>query len=291
MKTTDTKKKKVVFVIVGPTAVGKTAYSIGLAKKVNGEIISADSRQVYKGLDIGSGKVTEKEMKGVPHYMLDVVSPKQTYTAHDFKAEAEKHIIDILARGKTPIIVGGTGFYIDALFGKWPLPNVPPNEALRKKLALQSNEKLFEVLRKLDPKRAKTIDQNNKVRLIRAIEIAKKLGAVPTVKTKSKKLPYDIVWMGIETDRESLRKKIVERLQKRLYLGMLDEVANLHKKGVSWKRLGELGLEYRYCTMYLQGKIGEAELIKTLVDKIYQYAMRQMTWFKSNKEISWIKMK
>lgn len=290
-------KKNLIFVIVGATAVGKTAYSIGLAKKVNGEIISADSRQVYKGLDIGSGKITPDEMKGIPHYMLDVASPKRIYSAHDFKIAAEKHMRDILSRGKTPIIVGGTGFYIDALFDKWQLPEVPPNEALRKKLANKTVKELFLMLKKLDPSRAKTIDAKNKVRLVRAIEIVKKLGKVPTkptvkaIASRKKNSPYEIVWMGLETDRENLRKKITDRLKKRLYMGMINEVATLHKKGVSWKRFGELGLEYRYSAMYLQGKIDEAKLIKTLNDKIYQYAMRQMTWFKANKEISWIKVK
>lgn len=284
-----------VIAIVGPTAIGKSTYAVKLAlrlrsgqAKKGAEIISADSRQIYRGLDIGSGKITKKEMRGIPHYMLDVANPKKIFSVHDFKRMAEPIIEDILARGKTPIIVGGTGFYIDTLLGDVTLPNVPPNNALRKKLEKLTLLALVGKLKKLDPKRAKTIDLKNKVRLIRAIEIATVLGKVPKIK---KTIPtYKVKWIGLTTSREKLRKNIVKRLNARLVQGMLKEVHKLHKQGVSWKRMNELGLEYRYCALYLQKKLTETELVKTLTEKIYQYAMRQLRWFKRNKQIKWIKV-
>ena len=174
-------KKSRVIVIVGPNASGKTSLSIKLAKKMNGEIISADSRQVYKGLNIGSGKVTKKEMRGIKHYCLNIANPKKVFSALDFKNCAEKAIADILSRGKTPIIVGGTGFYIDAALGRVKLGGVPPNHALRRKIKNYSVAKLLETLRKLDPERAKTIEQKNPRRLMRAIEIASANHASPQI--------------------------------------------------------------------------------------------------------------
>ncbi len=282
------KGKGFIIAVVGPTAVGKTKYSINLAKQVNGEIISADSRQVYKGLDIGSGKVTMREMRGVKHYMLDIASPKKVFSAHDFTKKAGKILEGILARGKTPIIVGGTGFYIDALFGAAVLPDVPANQLLRKKLSSRSPVENFEHLKKLDLARAKTIDRHNNVRLIRAIEIATALGKVPKIKKNT--YPHPIIWMGLTAPREVLRKRIEKRLKARLAQGMLDEVSTLHTKGLSWKRMEELGLEYRYCAQYLQGQLTEKELEKMLPEKIYQYAMRQLRWFKRNKKINWIEV-
>ena len=165
--------KQQIIVIVGPNASGKTSLSIKIAKKINGEIISADSRQVYKGLDIGSGKVTKMEMHGIQHHCLSIANPKKIFSALDFKNRAERAIVDILSRGKTPIIVGGTGFYIDAALGRMKLGGVPTNPKLRKKLSHYSLAKLNATLAKLDPERARTVEQKNPVRLIRAIEIIK----------------------------------------------------------------------------------------------------------------------
>jgi len=281
-------KKPFVIAIVGPTAIGKSDYAVKLAKKIGGEIISADSRQVYKGLNIGSGKVTEKEMGGIPHHMLDIANPKKVFSVHDYKKKSEKKIADILKRGKTPIIVGGTGFYIDSLLGNISLPEVPPNKGLRRKLEKETKEKLFSDLQKLDKVRAKVIDKNNKVRLIRALEIINAIGKVPKAKIKS---PYKVLWVGINTDRVELRKRIEKRLKLRLEQGMIEEVENLHKNGLSYKRMDELGLEYKYSAMLIQKKLTKDEFFKILSDKIYQYAMRQITWFKRNKKISWMEPK
>ncbi|HDO23680.1 MAG TPA: tRNA (adenosine(37)-N6)-dimethylallyltransferase MiaA, partial [bacterium] len=168
-----------VIVILGPTASGKSEMAVKLAKKFNGEIISADSRQVYRGMDIGTGKITQKEMRGIPHHLLDVASPKKVFTVIDFKKRAEKAIKDIIKRGKISIICGGTGFYIQAITGGISIPEVKPNWKLRKQLEKKNAEQLFKMLKKLDPKRSKTIDAKNPRRLIRAIELAQSLGHFP----------------------------------------------------------------------------------------------------------------
>ncbi len=278
-------KPKVV-VIVGPTASGKTALSIELARRFDGEVISADSRQVYRGLDIGTGKVTRREMRGVPHHLLDVVSPKKVFTADDFVKKGRRAINDLLSRQKLPVVAGGTGFYIDALLGTISLPNVPPNKQLRNELASLSLEELNERLEKLDPERAADIDQKNPVRLIRAIEIATVLGKNPPPQTESL---YDVLWIGIDVSKEVLHEKIENRLRARMKRGMLSEAKRLHAEGLSWNRMEELGLEYRYMARLLQKQITRKEFYTELTSEIKQYAKRQMTYWKRNKEIRWVK--
>lgn len=277
--------KPKIIVIVGPTASGKSDLAVKIAKEKNGEVISADSRQVYKGLDIGSGKITKREMRGVPHFLLDVANPKKVFTVADFKKLGQKAIDDILSRGKTPIIVGGTGFYIDALVYDMDIPEVPPNKILREKLEKKSLEQLFTQLQKLDPERADEIDSKNKVRLVRAIEIVKALGKVP--KTKKKK-QFDVEWIGIDWPDEILKERIHTRLLKRICGGMIKEAENLHAQGLSYKRMESLGLEYRYMARFLKGEISREEMIAELEIKIRQYAKRQRTWFKRNKDIKWV---
>lgn len=279
------KNKPKIIVILGPTASGKSDLAVLLAKKIKGEVVSADSRQVYKGLSLGSGKITKKEMKGIPHHMLDVVNPKKTYSVHDFQKGAIKAIDKILQKGKVPIVCGGTGFYIDSIVKGTILPEVKPDQVLRGKLEGVNKEELFKTLKKLDPKRAKEIDPDNKVRLIRAIEIATALGKVPRIKTNPK---YNTLQIGVLFDTEILRERINLRLQKRLKMGMIKEVENLHKNGLSWKRLEELGLEYRYIALYLQKKLTKEQMVTELQNKIHQYAKRQITWFKRDKNIVWI---
>ncbi len=284
-------KKNLVIAVVGPTAAGKSAFAVEMArdlkdKGIGVEIISADSRQVYKGLDIGSGKITKREMRGIPHHLLDVVNPKKVFTVSDFVSQSKKAMGEIYNRGNIPIVVGGTGFYIDALLRGIEIPEVSPNLALRKKLEKKSLVELFKILKKLDGRRAKEIDVKNPARLIRAIEIANALGKVPKKKQKS---DYDVLWFGLTASREILKEKIEKRLKSRLSLGMLREVKNLHEKQkVSWKRLESLGLEYRYCALYLQNKLSRTEFESLLALKIFQYAKRQETWFKRYKDIEWI---
>ncbi len=279
-----------IIVILGPTASGKSDLAVKIAQRSNGEIISADSRQVYKNLDIGSGKITKKEMRGIPHHLLDIASPKKTFTVTQYQKLAKKAIKKILAKGKIPIICGGTGFYIDSLIYDYQLPIVPPQPKLRKRLEKKSIEELFKKLKKLDPRRAGDIDRRNKRRLIRALEIiltTKKPIAVLR-KYQDKKTSYDFLKIGIKKLPEELKKLIIQRLKKRLKQGLIKEVKNLHKKGLSWQRLDNLGLEYRYVSRYLRGLISKEEMVKTLEKEIYRYAKRQMTWFKRNKEIKWV---
>lgn len=274
-----------ILVIVGPTASGKTSLSIKLAKKFNGEIISADSRQIYRGLNLGTGKVTKKEMAGIRHHLLDVADPKKVFSVTNYVKLATKAIADIHARGKLPIICGGTGFYIQALVDGLIIPEVPPNTSLRNKLEKKTLAQLKAILKKLDKKRFETIDKNNPRRIVRAIEIAKALGKVPVLKMETK---YDPEFIGISLPKEVLRERIHKRLLARLKVGMINEVRNLHKKGLSWKKMEELGLEYRYISRYLQNKITKKEMLEQLENAINQYAKRQMTWFKRDKRISWI---
>lgn len=284
--------KPKVIVILGATSTGKSDLAVHVVKnlfKNKAEIISADSRQVYKGLDLGTGKITKKEMRGIPHHLLDVVNPKKTFTVTEFKELADKKIKQILARGNVPILCGGTGFYIDTVINNVVFPEVPPNEELRKKLEQKPKEELFEILHNLDQERAKDIkdknELNNKVRLIRAIEIATSLGNVP--KTTKGNPMYDFIKIGLSLDDIHLKEKIKSRLLLRIKKGMLKEAENLHQRGLSWKRMQDLGLEYRYMALYLEKKISKIEMIEQLTNEINHYAKRQKTWFKRDSQTVW----
>lgn len=285
-----------IIVILGPTATGKSDIAVQIAKQIstreefalggNGaEIISADSRQVFKGMDLGSGKITKKEMLGIPHHLLDVANPKNFFSVVKYKELAEKSIEKILSKNKTPIICGGTGFYIDSIVKNIILPEVKLNKKLRAKLEKYSVEKLFKILKSLSPSRAKDIDKNNKVRLIRAIEIAKELGSVPKIKEGQNK--YNFIIIGIDSKDDILKQRIEKRLLKRIKLGLINEVKKLHKQGVSWKRLESFGLEYKQTALYLQKKIAKNEMIENLKNEIWHFVKRQRTWFKRNQNIKW----
>ncbi len=272
---TNTLKK--IIVVCGPTATGKSDYAVTLAKKINGEIISADSRQVYKGLNIGSGKITKREMKGVPHYLLDVANPKRVFSVMQYQRLATRAIKDILKRGKTPLICGGTGFYIDAVVYGQTLPAVKPNAILRKQLDKLSTQELAEKLQTLDTERYENIDIHNRVRLIRAIEIATILGSVPKL---TRATQYDVEWIYLDFPDDVLKDRIHTRLLKRMKTGMVAEVTRLHDEGISWKRLESLGLEYRYLALFLQNKLSKTDMLTQLEMAIWHYAKRQRTWFK-----------
>ena len=277
--------KTKLLVILGPTATGKSDLAIRLAKKFEGEVLSADSRQVYKGMDIGTGKITKKEMRGIPHYLLDVENPKKRFTVAKFVELANNAIEKINEKNKLPIICGGTGFYIQALVDGIILPDVSPDEKLRKKLQKKSCEELMEMLEKLDPIRAKNIDRKNARRIIRAIEISLALGKVPKLKKKNNN--FNPLFIGSFLPKEELKEKIKNRLLKRIEIGMIEEAKKLHKNGLSYKRMDELGLEYRYLALYLQRKIPKEEMIDKLEKEIGHFAQRQMTWFKKDKRIKW----
>ncbi len=307
-----------ILVILGPTATGKSDFAVQLAKQFDGEIISADSRQVYKGLDLGTGKITKKEMLGVPHYGLDLVSPigtKTRFTVADFQKYAYEKIDDILSRGKLPILCGGTGFYIQSIVDGTVLPEVSPNPKLRDTLAKKSTEKLMAILSKLDPSRARDIDAQNPVRLIRAIEIAKQLGKVPAIKTAPK---YNALCIGLDMNDELLKERILKRIHSRIKKGMIREAVDLHKKGLGYAKMRELGLEYRHLAELLQtqakaqnkagiragqkaGKLADKsagqkklllsarkKFIELLNIDIWHYAKRQRAWFKRDERVMWV---
>jgi tRNA dimethylallyltransferase len=278
--------KPKIIVVLGQTTTGKSDFAVEIAKQIGGEIISADSRQVYKGMDLGTGKITKKEMREVPHHLLDVISPSKIFYVSDFQKRAFIKIEEIIRKNKTPIICGGTGFYIDAVINGTIFPEVPPNKKLRSILDKKTTEQLFEVLKKLDNNRAQNIDKNNKVRLIRAIEIAKALGKVPSLSANKNK--FDVLKIGLTLPQEILKERIRTRLLSRIKKGMIKEVENLHKNGVSWKRMNALGLEYRYVALYLQNKMTKEEMIKKLNTEIWHFAKRQKTWFKRDINIIWI---
>lgn len=275
-------------VILGPTASGKTNLSIKLAKKFKGEIVSADSRQVYKGMNIGSGKITKKEMRGIPHYGLDIASPKRKFNVSRYKKFTLKTIKSVWEKNKIPFLVGGSGFYIQAVIDDLKFPEIKPDWKLRKKLEKKPNKELFEMLEKTDPQRAETIDKNNPRRLIRALEIAIN-GKNPVPPLKKSSLGAGILILGIKKNKKELKKLISQRLIKRLNKGMISEVKKLNRQGLSWKRLEEFGLEYRYIAYYIQKKIGYKEMTEKLQKEIEHFAKRQMTWFKRDPRIKWVK--
>ena len=293
MKISSKQYKLDIVIILGPTAVGKSDFAVEYAIKNNGEIISADSRQVYKGLDIGTGKITKKEMKGIPHYLLDIVDPKEQFNVDKWKTLAEKAIEDISNRGKLPIICGGTGFYIDALANDISYPNVKHDKKLREELENKSKEEILNILEKLDKnylEKLNNSEKNNKQRLIRAIEIIKSLGKMPEIISFKNKSKYNIKWIGLKSSKEKIEKRIHNRLLKRIDEGMIEEIKNLNKNGLSWERMEELGLEYRYISRYLKGLISKEEMLQELEKEICDYAKRQMVWFKRNKDIEWVEI-
>ncbi len=281
-----------ILVILGPTASGKSALAVELARKFKGEIISADSRQVYRDLNIGTAKITPKEMKGVPHHLLNIASPKKTFDVAEYQKRARRAIEKIHTRGKLPIICGGTGHYIDVLLDSQTIPDIPPNPKLRKKLEQYSTEELFARLKTLDPRRAATIDRHNPRRLIRALEIVVTTGKPVPEKKDTRQMTNGktaMLKIGIRLSPLELKKRIDIRLEKDLKRGLIHEVETLHKNGLTWKRLDELGLEYRYVAKFLRGELKtKKELAEKLRTELWRYAKRQITWFKRDKEIHWV---
>ena len=277
--------KNKILVICGPTATGKSKLAVELAKVFNGEIISADSRQVYRGLDIGSAKITREEMGGIPHHLIDVANPTEVFTVVEFKKLADAKITEIISRGKLPIICGGTGMYISAVIDNQEFPEVPPDQELRSSLEQLTTEELFEMLQKLDPVRSESIDKENPVRLIRSIEIAKALGSVPVLsQTES---PYEILIIGLRLPKDELDRKIAQRVADRIP-ALFTEIRNLHVQGVSSEQLRRFGLEYRYGNDYVTGKIMLPEFLEELTTKTIQFAKRQITWWKRDERMHWV---
>ena len=273
-----------IIVVVGQTATGKSDLAVEIALRYNGEIISADSRQVYEKLDLGSGKITSAEMRGIPHHMLDVADVRNQYTVAEYREAAQSILEDILARGKVPIICGGTGFYVDTLVYQQDLPNVPPNTLLRQNLEEKTDDELFLQLQTQSPKTAESIDRHNRHRLVRALEILDALGYIPE---QTKKSPYRSLWIGLKVEKDELHKRIHDRIINRINKGMITEVRNLLSDGIPYERLQSLGLEYRYISTFLKNEITQEQMIQELATKTNQFAKRQRTWFKRNKHIHW----
>jgi tRNA dimethylallyltransferase len=277
-------------VVAGATATGKSDLGIELALWIEhrlgfgAEVVSADSRQVYRGMDIGTGKVTQREMRSVPHHLLNVADPKRPmWNASRFKREALRAIKGIQARGNVPILVGGSGYWIDAVALGREFPDVPMDKKLRRELAKKTVVLLEAQLRELDPARAANVDAKNPVRLIRAIEVAlhaRSHGAAPK---KTVPPSFDVLYLVLDQPDEVLKKKIGARLKKRLAAGMVAEVRRLRENGVSAAKMSMFGLEYRFASEHIDGKYTAAEMENLLALAIWHYAKRQRTWFKRNK--------
>ncbi len=281
----DIRKTRLV-VILGPTASGKSALAVKLAKRFRGEIISADSRQIYRGLDIGTGKITKREMRGIPHHLLSFQNPKRRFSAGQFKKLAERKIRDIRKHGNIPFIVGGTGFYIDAVARGIEYPEVAPNQKLQRALGKKSADELHRILRALDPARAETIDRKNPRRLIRAIEIVKATKK-PIPKLSEQKV-YEALFIGIRRERPELRRRIRAAIRKRNRQGLVRETQNLIRAGIPQKRLAELGLDYGITVDYLKHRISRETMLTKLESANWRYAKRQETWFRKHRDINWV---
>lgn len=262
--------------MIGPTASGKSAKAVSLAQERDGEVISVDSRQVYRMLDIGTEKTTLEEMNGIPHHLIDIRDPKETYSAGDFLQDATRLIEDIVTRGKTPILAGGSHFYFDALLYGLP-EETDPNPELRAKLEEYSDEELFDLVRKKDTERAARLDPKNRRRLVRALEILATRERVP-VRDRNEML-YDVEWVVMLPEREEHRQKIDTRLEEAFSRGLMEEVSPV-REHVGDERLKELGLEYRIIGEYLRGERAGESLLPALSSKLWQYARRQRAWIR-----------
>lgn len=275
-----------VIAVVGATASGKTSYAIELAKKINGEIISADSRLVYKGMDIGTAKPTIDEMQEIPHYMIDVVEPEYNYSVGLYVKEAKKYITDIISRGKVPIVVGGTGLYFRVLLENYDLPDVKPDYELRKELSSYSYEELLEILTKLDEKAANSVEKNDKKKLIRYIEIIKLAGKPLDLVRGVKEKEFNVEWVGLNFPREILYDRINKRVDLMIEQGLIDETKKLLQKHGRISNITDT-IGYREVLSYLDGELSLDEARDKLKQNTRNYAKRQLTWFRKNEQINW----
>ena len=287
--------KQKVIVICGPTASGKTALSIELAKKINGEIISSDSMQIYKDMNIGTAKPTKEEMQGIKHYLIDFVEPNIRYSVADFKKDAEKAIEEVLKKGKYPIIVGGTGLYIDSLIYGIEYQDIKLDEEYRKKLESIAQkdkglEELYNKAKEIDEKAIQKISPNDKKRIIRILEIYKATGKNKTEQeeeSRKKGVKYDYKVFAINMEREKLYERINQRVDIMVQQGLVEEVENLLKKYDKFPTAMQ-GLGYKEVVEYLENKCTKEEMIEKIKMETRRYAKRQLTWFRKNKETIWL---
>lgn len=287
-------------VILGPTASGKSGLAIKLAKKFNGEIISADSRQVYKNMNIGTAKIeadkrgsqrgqTRIISQGIPHYMIDVVRPNEILSLAQYKDMAVKLINSISKKGKTPFLVGGTGLYISAIRDNWLIPKIGPNKKLRRELESKTNQWLFNKLNKLDPTTAERIDPENKRRLVRALEVCLGSSRLFSEERKRGEPLFDILEIGVKLSRRELYQRINQRVDLMIKQGLVEEVKKLVKKGYKWNLPAMSGIGYRQIGQYSRNEISLVEAIDLIKRDTRRYAKRQMTWFRRDKRIKWVK--
>lgn len=286
--------KSPLVIIAGPTASGKTKLSVELAKKINGSILSADSMQVYKGMDIGSAKATLEERQGVPHYLLDIRSPEESFSVWDFQREAKKAISEIYAQGKIPIVVGGTGFYIQALLYDIAFEDSPPTE-VRKKLELEAEEKgfafLYERLREVDFEATEKIHANNHKRILRALEFYELTGEKISEHNRvqsQKESVYEEYFYVLNMERQLLYSRIEQRVDKMLEDGLLEEVKMLYEKGYHEEMTSMQGLGYKEILKYLSGEWSLEKAVYELKKGTRHFAKRQLTWFRREKNVKWI---
>ena len=270
--------------VMGTNASGKSGLGVELALRCGGEIVSADSRQVFRGLDLGSGKITQEEMRGVPHHLIDVCAPGDFFSMADFQRLAYAAIDDILSRGRLPFLVGGTGLYVDAVADGYELSDRAPDLRLREHLETFDTPALYDMLKEKLPDTE--IDPKNRNRVMRALERLAADDYHP-----GKRAPrYDVLKLGVTWDRETLKRRIDERMERRLREGMIGEVQGLLQQGVRPEFLDKLGLEYRYITRYLQGELTYEQMIDELGRAIKRFAKRQMTWFRREENLHWLDM-
>ena len=287
-------QKEKVIVICGPTASGKTALSIELAKQINGEIVSADSMQIYKDMDIGTAKPTQEEKQGIKHYLIDFVSPDERYSVADYKQDAKKAIREILKKGKVPIIVGGTGLYVDSLIYEIEYPNIEFDEKYREKLEKEVEEngleELYEKAKEIDNEAIQKISKNDKKRILRILEIYHATGKNKTEQEKEsrkKEVEYDYKVFALKWDREMLYERINKRVDIMLEQGLIEEVKSIYEKYNKFPTAMQ-GLGYKEVVEYLENKTTKEEMIEKIKQETRRYAKRQMTWFRKNKQKIWL---
>lgn len=286
--------KPKVIVICGPTASGKTALSIELAKKINGEIVSCDSMQIYKDMDIGTAKPTIEEMQGIKHYMLDFVSPDERYSVADYKKQAKQAIREIIEKGKVPIVVGGTGLYVDSLIYEIEYQDIEFDEKYRKQLEERSEKEGLEVLyneaKKIDPEAIIKISPNDKKRILRILEIYNATGKNKTEQEKESRkneVEFDYKVYAISWDREKLYDRINQRVDIMIDQGLIEEVQKIYSKYNKFPTAMQ-GLGYKEVLEYLEGKCNKQEMIDKIKQETRRYAKRQLTWFRKNKQTIWL---
>ena len=287
-------EKQKVIVICGPTASGKTALSIELAKKIDGEIVSCDSMQIYKEMDIGTAKPTVEEMQGIKHYMIGIISPNERYSVADYKKDAKKAIREILNKGKVPIVVGGTGLYIDSLIYEIEYQDIEFDKEYREHLEKEVKEKgleeLYNVAKEIDPEAIEKISKNDKKRILRILEIYHATGENKTEqerKSRQKEVEYDYKVYALNMDREKLYDRINKRVDKMIEEGLIQEVEKIYKKYNDFPTAMQ-GLGYKEVVEYLEGKLTKEEMIEKIKQETRRYAKRQLTWFRKNKQTVWL---